>query len=61
MNWPPTDTDPLGPHVDTVIECLPTCQGPNNPPRFPSITYEDYLTRWYDANYKASLQDDARE
>ena len=51
----------LGPHVDTVIECLPTCQGPSNPPRFSPITYEDYLTWWYDANYKASLQDDARE
>jgi len=51
----------LGPHVDTIIECLPTCQGPDNPPRFPPITYEDYLTWWYDANYKASLQDDARE
>ena len=34
----------LGPHIDTVIECLPTCQGPGNPPRFPPITYEAYLT-----------------
>jgi isopenicillin N synthase-like dioxygenase len=46
----------LGPHIDTVIECLPTCQGPDNPPRFPPITYEAYLTWWYDANYDASLQ-----
>ena len=50
----------LGPHVDTVIECLPSCREPNVPPRFPPITYEDYLTWWYDANYKASVQDDAR-
>jgi len=50
----------LGPHIDTVIECLPTCQSPDNPPRFPPITYGDYLTWWYDANYNASLQNDER-
>ncbi len=48
----------LGPHIDTVIECLPTCQGPGNPPRFPPITYEAYLTWWYDANYSPSVQND---
>jgi len=46
----------LGPHIDTVIECLPTCQGPDNPPRFPATTYEAYLTWWYDANYNAKMQ-----
>ena len=51
----------LGPHVDTMIACLPSCQGPENPPRFPPITYEDYLLWWYDANYKASAQDDIAE
>ena len=51
----------LGPHVDTVIACLPTCQGPENPARFSPITYEDYLLWWYDANYKASAQDDIAE
>ena len=48
----------LGPHIDTTIECLPTCQGPGDPPRFPPITYEAYLTWWYDANYNASVQKD---
>ena len=48
----------LGPHIDTVIECLPTCQSPDNPPRFPPITYEAYLTWWYDANYNAKTQRD---
>jgi len=51
----------LGPHIDTVIECLPTCQGPDDPPRFPPITYEAYLTWWYDANYDASLQGEGGE
>jgi len=48
----------MGPHIDTVIACLPTCQGPENPPRFPPITYEAYLQWWYDANYNAALQHD---
>jgi len=50
----------LGPHLDTVIACLPTCQGPDAPPRFPPITYGDYLHWWYDANYNAATQNDAR-
>jgi isopenicillin N synthase-like dioxygenase len=49
----------LGPHLDTVIACLPTCQGPDDPPRFPPITYEAYLHWWYDANYNAAAQADA--
>jgi isopenicillin N synthase-like dioxygenase len=48
----------LGPHIDTVIECLPTCRSADDPPRHPPITYGDYLTWWYDANYKASVQND---
>ena len=47
----------LGPHIDTVIACLPTCQGPHDPARFPPITYSDYLHWWYDANYNARVQD----
>jgi isopenicillin N synthase-like dioxygenase len=50
----------MGPHIDTVIACLPTCQAPDNPPRFPPITYDDYLHWWYDANYNAAVQKDAR-
>jgi len=48
----------LGPHVETVIECLPTCQEPGNPPRFPPIEYGEYLTWWYDNNYYAGAQRD---
>jgi isopenicillin N synthase-like dioxygenase len=48
----------LGPHLDTEIACLPTCQGPDNPPKFPPITYDAYLHWWYDANYNARAQDD---
>jgi isopenicillin N synthase-like dioxygenase len=48
----------LGPHIDTVIACLPTCHGPDRPQRYAPITYEEYLGWWYDANYNATLQDD---
>jgi len=50
----------LGPHIDTVIACLPTCRSPEAPPTFPPITYGDYLHWWYDANYNAAAQNDAR-
>jgi isopenicillin N synthase-like dioxygenase len=48
----------LGPHLDTVIACLPTCQGPDRPARYPPISYEAYLQWWYQANYPATAQDD---
>ena len=48
----------LGPHLDTEIACLPTCQGSDNPARFPPITYDAYLHWWYDANYNAAVQKD---
>ena len=48
----------LGPHIDTVIECLPTCQSPDHPARFDPITYDAYLHWWYDTNYNAAAQDD---
>ena len=34
-----------------VIECLPTCTGSDNPPRWPPITYAEWQEYWYDANY----------
>ncbi len=48
----------LGPHLDAVIDCLPTCTDAAHPPRFPPISYSDYMTWWYDANYNAADQDD---
>jgi isopenicillin N synthase-like dioxygenase len=36
----------FGPQFDTPIDCLPTCCGPDNPPQFEPITYEN-LRRWY--------------
>jgi isopenicillin N synthase-like dioxygenase len=48
----------LGPHLDTVIACLSTCQGPERPAQYPPLTYEAYLTWWYDANYNAAIQNE---
>src|SRR5262249_8197593 len=47
-----------GPHLDPVIECLPTCRPSAAAPKFPPITYVDYLYWWYDTNYDARRQND---
>ena len=48
----------LGPRFDQRIECLPTCTGPDNPPRWEPITYAEWQEYWYDANYDPKLQRD---
>jgi len=48
----------LGPRFDQEIACLPTCTGPDNPPRWPPITYAEWLAYWYDANYDPKRQQD---
>ncbi len=40
----------FGPSGDALIECLPTCQGPDRPPRYEPITYLA-LRQWYYATY----------
>src|SRR2546426_9150819 len=39
------------PNVDSVIECLPTCVGVDNPPRYPRAVYRDLVLEFYNANY----------
>jgi isopenicillin N synthase-like dioxygenase len=39
------------PNPDTVIECLPSCLGPDNPPRYPAAVYRDLVLEFYNANY----------
>jgi len=48
----------LGPRFDQLIECLPTCTGPDDPPQWPPITYAEWQTYWYDANYDPEVQRD---
>ena len=40
------DTD-----MDAVIECLPGCAGPGNPPRYAPVRYGDYLMDRLNKNY----------
>jgi isopenicillin N synthase-like dioxygenase len=46
------------PNTDTVIRCLPTCQGPDNPPKYPPQTYGDFYA-WFIAKNYAHQQDAA--
>ncbi|MEA5447649.1 2-oxoglutarate and iron-dependent oxygenase domain-containing protein [Leptolyngbya sp. CCNP1308] len=39
------------PDSEALITCLPTCQGPNNPPKHPPITAGDYLLSRLQATY----------
>ena len=49
----------FGPAWDATIECLPGCSGPDNPPQWPTTTYGDVLTAFYDANYDHRDQESA--
>ena len=40
------DTD-----MNALIECLPTCTGPNSPAKYPAVRYGDYLIERLDRNY----------
>ena len=52
---PPKDTDRysvacfVNNDFDPVCECLPTCHGPDNPPKYPTESYHEFYT-WYMAN-----------
>jgi isopenicillin N synthase-like dioxygenase len=39
------------PAMDAVIDCLPTCRTPDNPPRYAPVRYGDYLLERLDKNY----------
>ena len=41
----------LDPNPDARVACLPTCQSPDRPPRYPPITGADYLKSRLDATY----------
>ena len=39
------------PNVNAVIECLPSCVSPDNPPRYPKAVYRELVLAFYRANY----------
>ena len=38
--------------TDYVMECLPTCRGPGNPPRYPPTTFAEYFGWFAGQNYE---------
>lgn len=48
----------MAPHLDARIACLSTCTDTGNPPRWEPISYEDWITKWTDANYNPKIQRD---
>ncbi|MEZ5856784.1 MAG: 2-oxoglutarate and iron-dependent oxygenase domain-containing protein [Hyphomicrobiaceae bacterium] len=43
-----------GPNWDAEIRCLETCLAPGETPRWPPITFADYMTWWYENNYASA-------
>jgi isopenicillin N synthase-like dioxygenase len=41
----------FSPNPASVIECLPSCTGPGNPPRYPPALYRDLILAFFNANY----------
>jgi isopenicillin N synthase-like dioxygenase len=39
------------PNPKSVIECLPSCLGPDRPPAYPPAVYGDLVLEFYSANY----------
>ena len=39
------------PNPASTIECLPSCTGPGDPPRYPPAVYRDLVLDFYNANY----------
>jgi isopenicillin N synthase-like dioxygenase len=39
----------VNPDLEPVVECLPTCCGPDNPPKYPPESYWDFF-KWYMEN-----------
>jgi isopenicillin N synthase-like dioxygenase len=39
------------PNIRATIACLPTCVGPDNPPRYEPAVYGDLVQAFYSANY----------
>jgi len=45
-----------GPNDDAIIECLPTCQGPDRPVLYPPVVARDYIRAKLDSSMPTSLE-----
>ena len=41
----------VSPEYDTIIECLPGCEGPGNPAKYPPVSMEAFTIEFLDRNY----------
>jgi isopenicillin N synthase-like dioxygenase len=48
------------PRTDVVIDCLPTCQGPGDPPKYAPTPYGDYLVWFMRRNYHGATEEAPR-
>lgn len=46
-------------NAEVVMDCIPTCQGPDNPPKYGPFTYTEYMTWFSGRNYDHARQDKA--
>ena len=44
-------------HPDTIISCLPSCQSPENPPKYEPVTYDEYALWYATRNYEHLKQE----
>jgi isopenicillin N synthase-like dioxygenase len=42
----------LGPNHDAVVDCVPTCVGPDNPPHYEPTTYGAFTERLLTLNFE---------
>lgn len=47
------------PNYDARIECIPSCHGPDNPPRYGATTSGAYIKRKLDLTREAPIRDDS--
>ena len=46
--------------AEHVMQCLPTCTGPGNPPKYEPTTYVEYMTWFRNMNYAGAAAKDAQ-
>lgn len=44
-------------NIDYEMACLPTCQGPDNPPKYPPISYLQYVD-WFTGQIYDHMRED---
>jgi isopenicillin N synthase-like dioxygenase len=43
------------PNYDTVVRCIESCHGPENPPRYPPVTTGEHLTMKFRKTFPAAV------